>query len=258
MNNKFIILCITLLSSVAVVFAISGKPHEFQKKECSFCHIDAEKSPENIYPDITGSCEKCHLTLEQVQSHPTDIYPSLHIPEDMPLNDGRLTCLTCHYVHPEMKRKTFAKKDFFLRSPYTGPDFCSTCHMIDENKHIVFNKVHAGTYVENSRKTSIDSESLACIECHDSHITTPRASLGSGVWKHRNNKVLPHPIGVSYEKIQFRKRGGFKPAGMLRKEVKLFDGNIGCGSCHNVYSKEKKMLVMSNDRSALCLECHMK
>jgi predicted CXXCH cytochrome family protein len=45
---------------------------------------------------------------------------------------------------------------------------------------------------------------------------------------------------------------------MLRKEVKLYEGKIGCGSCHNIYSKEKYMLVISNDSSVLCLECHLK
>ncbi len=258
MKNKFIILCLILLSTAALVFAVSGKPHEFKKNECSFCHIDVEKNPENTYLDVTRSCETCHSTREQVQSHPTDMYPSSEIPEDLPLIDGRLTCLTCHFVHPDRKRQRFIKRDFFLRKPGRGPAFCSTCHTIDENKHIVFNKVHVGTYVEKSRKTRIDRESLACIECHDSHITTPRASLGAGFWKHGRTNILPHPIGISYEESHKRKKGGFKPAGMLRKEVKLYEGNIGCGSCHNIYSKEKYMLVIRNDSSVLCLECHVK
>ncbi len=258
MKNKLIILCMSFLSAGALVFAVSGKPHEFPESECNLCHIDTEKSPESIYPDVTRSCGKCHSTREQVQSHPTDMYPSLLIPEDMLLIDGRLTCVTCHYVHPDKKRQKFLERDFFLRRPYRGPAFCSICHIIDENKHIIFNKVHVGTYVEKSRKTRIDRESLACIECHDSHITTPISSLGTGVWKHSSTKILPHPIGISYEKSHNRKKGGFKPASMLRKEVKLYQGNIGCGSCHSIYSKEKYMLVISNDRSVLCLECHIK
>ncbi len=258
MRNKVIILCLCLCCAVALVYAVSGKPHEFQKSECGLCHIDVEKSPGNISADITRSCGKCHATLEQIQSHPSDIYPSLVIPDDLPLHEGRLTCLTCHYTHPDKNRQRFIEKDFFLRRIDRGPAFCSACHVIDENKHIVFDKVHVGTYVETSRKTRIDSESLACIECHDSHITTPRSSLGAGVWKHGAEELLPHPIGITYEKSHNRKKGDFRHSSMLRKELKLYQGNIGCGTCHNMYSKEKYMLVIRNDRSALCLECHIK
>ncbi|UCH80022.1 MAG: cytochrome c3 family protein [Nitrospiraceae bacterium] len=242
----------------ALVYALSGKSHEFSESECNLCHVDVDTSPDIILPDVTLSCGKCHAMLEQVQSHPTDIYPGSEIPEDMPLIEGRLTCLTCHYAHPSKKRQMFITGDFFLRRPYKGPAFCSTCHIIDENKHIVFNKVHKGSYVEKSRKTRIDMESLTCIECHDEHITKSRSSLGAGIWKHGTGTLLPHPVGISYEESHDRKKHGFKPAGLLRKEVKLYEGKIGCGSCHNIYSKEKYMLVISNERSTLCLECHIK
>jgi predicted CXXCH cytochrome family protein len=36
----------------------------------------------------------------------------------------------------------------------------------------------------------------------------------------------------------------------------LFDGNLGCGSCHSAYSKEPHLLVMNNRGSKLCLSCH--
>jgi len=44
----------------------------------------------------------------------------------------------------------------------------------------------------------------------------------------------------------------------LPRELRLYDGKIGCGTCHNAFSKEKSMLVINNRRSRLCLECHIK
>jgi predicted CXXCH cytochrome family protein len=42
----------------------------------------------------------------------------------------------------------------------------------------------------------------------------------------------------------------------LDPRIRLFDGRVGCGSCHSPYAREHALLVMSNDRSALCLSCH--
>ena len=46
------------------------------------------------------------------------------------------------------------------------------------------------------------------------------------------------------------------PPATLGRRIRLFDGKAGCRSCRNLYSVEKKLLVMSNERSGLCLSCH--
>jgi predicted CXXCH cytochrome family protein len=255
MSNKWIIVFFILISIIAVVYGLSGKPHEFSSGECSICHFDEKKAPMNLKPDITFGCETCHSELREPKSHPTDIYPTLSIPKDMPLIEGKLTCITCHYVHPQ-ERNLFIKKHYFLRRQIRGPFFCSVCHKIDEKGHIILENVHAGTYRVTDRTTSIDRMSLECIECHDRYITEPVDSLGAGEWEHINK--ISHPIGVSYKESIARKMGEYQPASMLPPEIRLFDGKIGCGTCHNIYSKERFMLVMSNVKSRLCLECHIK
>ncbi|MCC6676430.1 MAG: hypothetical protein IT436_04740 [Phycisphaerales bacterium] len=47
------------------------------------------------------------------------------------------------------------------------------------------------------------------------------------------------------------------PAAALDRRIRLFDRTVGCGSCHNVYSQQSKLLVMSNQGSQLCLKCHV-
>jgi predicted CXXCH cytochrome family protein len=256
MSNRWIIVFFILIGIISVVYGLSGEPHEFSSGECSICHFDEKGAPMNLKPDITSGCEACHSELDEVQSHPTDIYPTLPIPEDMPLIKGRLTCITCHYVHPEEKN-LFIKKHYFLRRQTRGPFFCSICHKLDEKGHIVLENVHAGTYRVTDRSTSIDRMSIECIECHDSYIDGVVDFLGAGSWDHFDKKSS-HPIGVSYKKISTRQTSKYRPASMLSKEIRLFDGKIGCGTCHNIYSEEKFMLVMSNRGSMLCLECHIK
>ncbi|MBI4849973.1 MAG: cytochrome c3 family protein [Nitrospirae bacterium] len=254
MKDKFVFI-IFLLSIAALVYSVSRGPHQFSKGECALCHFDPAPSSADITADITDACQTCHKEYAKTQSHPSDIYPTISIPKDMPLSDGRLTCLTCHYAHIDESRQS-SGKHYFLRRPVRGVVFCSACHKINEKRHIVFENIHKGTYEETDHATRIDRMSLECIQCHDKQISEPRNSLGAGIWTHL--KEGKHPIGISYRSISTRKMRGFRPSDTIREEIKLYEGKIGCGTCHNVYSKNKSMLVIDNKGSELCLECHIK
>lgn len=256
MRYRLIFLCIVLVCIVAAVYALSGKPHEFSGDKCILCHVDEKNEPEKLKPSVTAGCETCHTDLGETRSHPTDIYPGIAVPKDMPLIEGRLTCITCHYVHLNEGRK-LAGENYFLRRQVRGIFFCNTCHALDKQEHIVSRNVHAGTYKVTDSSTRIDRTSLECIECHDSYIKEPVTSLGAGTWNHFKNE-LNHPIGISYDRISMKDPRNYKPAGMLSREIKLFDGKIGCGTCHSIFSRENSMLVISNWKSRLCLECHIK
>ncbi len=256
MKHKIIIIIVTLLTAAALVFALSKNQHSFTENDCVYCHIDVKNSPAKIDTDITGACQTCHTEYAKTQSHPTSIYPTLSIPRDLPLTEGRLTCLTCHFVHVKDDMK-LRKKHNFLRRQVSGMLFCSACHEINEKRHIVFDNVHKGEYEETNRSTRIDRMSLECITCHDRYLVEPKDSLGAGNWNHYN-KEFSHPIGISYSKASSRSMRKFRPASMLNKKIKLYNGNIGCGTCHNIYSKEKGILILNNQNSSLCLECHKK
>ncbi len=138
---------IILIGMATFVYALSKKPHDFNYGECIICHPAVKTEPGKIEPDITGSCQKCHNDLNEMQMHPTDIVPNLAVPADMPLYEGKVTCLTCHFVHPD-KKKQFTKKHFFLRRQARGAAFCSVCHSVDERGHIVLENAHVGKYEE--------------------------------------------------------------------------------------------------------------
>jgi predicted CXXCH cytochrome family protein len=255
-KKRLLILGLLLISISAVVYAISGQPHLFRKTECSLCHTDAKARPDLIKPTVTLACESCHTRMNLQQSHPTDVYPDRPIPEDMPLLDGKLTCLTCHYTHPKDNMQ-FIQSDKFLRRMSRGIYFCGICHDIDKNNHIVVENVHPGTYNETNRNIRLDSLSLACIQCHDTYIRAPVSSLGAGTWNHYK-KELNHPVGISLDRAAMRNRRNFHSAAEVSQELELYNGNIGCGTCHNIFSGNRKMLVMDNRGSRLCLICHIK
>ncbi len=243
--------------SIGVVFTaycLMKEVHRFSKKECRLCHVDIDRNASSLEPILSATCKGCHEDIKQNQSHPVDISPEAPIPADMPLVNGKLSCITCHFVHPSsIKQKKF--NYFLLRRPGKGVVFCSVCHGIDEKGHILFENVHLGSYLVTNKNSSIDLYTLQCIECHDRYLNIPAGSVGAGAWKHFTTK-FNHPVGSSYVEIATKKPRKFNPPGALPKEIRLFNGKIGCGTCHNVFSKEKFMLVMSNWQSRLCLECH--
>ncbi len=255
MKIKWIGAAAIVIVIAAAVYSLTGEPHEFLSGDCMLCHVDAENDPMNIKNSITSACETCHENVRETQSHPTDIYPTLSIPPDMLLINGMFTCVTCHYVHPKEKGE-FIEDHLFLRRQTRGPLFCSICHEIDDKGHIIIGNIHPGKYTETDQTTSIDSMSLGCIECHDRHFRESIDFLGSGSWEHSSKNS--HPIGISYSTASMEKPGNYNSESMLNEGIRFFDGKIGCGTCHNIYSKINNMLVMDNQGSRLCRECHNK
>ncbi len=106
--------------------------------------------------------------------------------------------------------------------------------------------------------------SLICLGCHDG--TVAMSTIGSshallaGV---RQGFAVPegfvwrdHPIGVLYPAAPH----DYRPEAFVVKKLPLPEGRIECISCHDPHNVAgvKKMLRMSNAKSALCLTCHIK
>jgi predicted CXXCH cytochrome family protein len=257
----FILISIEFIStaygSAGELFQTSlNEPHRFSKKECDLCHADADKDPSRLEPMFNSKCMGCHPDVNQSLSHSVDIAPAISIPGDMPLVNGRMGCITCHYFHP-FSDKHKNRSGNLLRRSGKGALFCNACHPVDVKGHVVFENIHRDSFRLSTRNRSLDVYTLQCVECHDRYLdrsfgstTTRKRSPFAAGWK--------HPVGVSLERIAARKPRKFNHPYALPQEIRLYDGKIGCGTCHNAFSKEKSMLVMSNWRSRLCLECHKK
>ena len=106
------------------------------------------------------------------------------------------------------------------------------------------------------KSTNLDALSLACLDCHDG--ASPKTTLGEGVWRHMDSAIgLSHPIGVDYS-VATMGKAGYVPEDKLDKRLRLFDGKIGCCTCHDPYAAEGKALVIGarGNFQGLCLACH--
>lgn len=234
--------------------------------------------------NLAAACDTCHV-VDPTFSHPVDFYPDKSIPEHLPLFDGRMTCLTCHQA-PDGDTHAFAaaRGQPLLRGPGPGPMFCVQCHAKDEDDRFTghgtaVSRAHlrwpgdwrggdqedagradterADTFepashgaAQLSRRNAgnglrLDTESRACLACHDG-----ASAQGIG---------HSHPLGVKHDPMRYARDGGGRRlawAGSLDRRIRLFDGHIGCGSCHNPYSPERKLMAVANDHGQLCINCH--
>ena len=241
-------------TATAASLLVSGqKGHQFTDNQCTTCHLDQDKLRGELKPDVTKACATCHPGAIGYASHPTDIEPRMHLPPDMILVNGKMTCVTCHVMHKVEDGKKNRDR-YHLRRSVSGKQFCLICHSVDEKGHLFVGATHSSKLRVGDISARVDSTTLLCIECHTDRIASID-SAGSGTLQHSSGR-LNHPVGIEYERVASRKSHLFIPKSMLREEIKLSDGKIGCGTCHDRFSRHPNMLVMSNEKSALCLSCH--
>jgi len=266
--NKPFVLIVTIAVIVAFagyVYSVRTDYHDFEGR-CLDCHLTRPKTGERkltLVKDVTYMCDSCHSDVENL-SHPVDVKPSMKVPDIFPLDwKGGVTCITCHRAH---KR---GYGDSHLRVRAQGQGFCMFCHSsIKEDLHTV----GAGSaHVINTFKSVyrpgefpivvLDELSLKCMACHDATFAdeTLVENRAMTLSYHDANAIgLSHPVGVSYLEAKRKYHGAYTNVEDLPPQIKLFNGTVGCGSCHSPYSGEHAQLVMSNDGSKLCLACHVK
>ena len=93
-------------------------PTEFHYtgKYCTECHEQIPKRGGERFLKFGGDYNllcRCHLKTPDSYIHPTAIKPSdekkTKIPSDLPLEDGKITCLTCHDLYLQCQERTFDK-----------------------------------------------------------------------------------------------------------------------------------------------------
>jgi hypothetical protein len=111
---------------------VEGEFH-YTGKYCTRCH---ERIPEKgadpllkFGGNFKSLCD-CHLTKPYV--HPVDMSPTSklkdRIPRDLPLQQGKMTCLTCHNINHQCTKRV-VNKNSLRGSPYSNrTDFCFRCH----------------------------------------------------------------------------------------------------------------------------------
>jgi predicted CXXCH cytochrome family protein len=257
------------------LWAVGGKGiHQFEGK-CNLCHVGL-KDPSILTKEIDFLCLSCHPDSAK-RSHPSNIIPTQKMPNQYPLFRGKLVCTSCHFPHHHLGDAKLSTAGgaagsphlgvpgpYMLRAKSMGKVFCFSCHKggfsntaVDSHA-VTLTRAHTpSTALSFEQKQMMDDHSRECLSCHDGTISSgTHTQIRSLSWQHNKDIGMSHPISVDYEQVYLKSPRDYHPPERLDKRITLINGKIGCETCHNHYSKEKKHLVMKNIRSRLCLSCH--
>ena len=245
------------LGAGAWLFAgFGGKPH-LSGLTCSNCHLAGKEVDPAKAGRLIGSqemlCGICHKNARKM-SHPSGFVPKGKVPAEFPLDwKGDMTCSTCHEVH--------GTAPGLMRGTKRGKELCLACH----DKQFFSAMKDGGISLQQSGHAipslalsgpggAIDALSLQCMGCHIGQTDAGGVRVGrTGIVTH-NTGGANHPIGIPYP--LFGGNSGFRPRDALPKTIWLPDGKLSCVSCHEPYKKVHGQLVISNNGSALCMQCH--
>lgn len=202
-------------------------------------------------------CASCHQ-MKAGFSHPVNVPLQAGMSARLPLVHGKLVCTTCHDSNVDAHRIARATRDPLLRIG-NAEVLCSQCHDSSDNTRasshaLAIGQAHLLGDSSKAKPGGLIRETQNCLTCHDGLIsqdvamTSLRGSFDS---------MGEHPVNVTYRShTDTTDQILVKPATSLNPVIRLFDGKVGCGSCHSPYSRQESLLVMSNYRSQLCLGCH--
>ncbi len=248
---------------------------------CQACHAgQPEKGrPRLKFRDINAVCQRCHDNrFAKADIHPVGVKPSryVHIPEDFPLKDGRLTCETCHVASLQIcypKDKRAPRNPKFLRRPEVPrDDYCLICHGLDyyrrldpHKQQIVKGKINKKTclFCHSSLpnleemgtkhvKFVVDNPNKPCLICH------PGMNMG-------------HPAGVNHLRRPSGKilRAIQTSVDRIGVEFPLYKGRIICATCHNPHQPGvlkikaaakgagKPQRLRYRTEKSICIGCHV-
>ncbi|VAX07299.1 hypothetical protein MNBD_GAMMA25-2615 [hydrothermal vent metagenome] len=253
---SFLLFAGILLSTLLILEKVTAISHPAHDANCVVCHLAGDNTvADNAHKLLSSQeriCGACHEDALRL-SHATGFTPNRVLPAEYPVDwKGDVTCSTCHDIH--------SGKPGLLRGDKRGRELCMSCHdsaffaaMPDAGASIISNgHLNASTIKE---PLGLDAFTIQCLGCHSSNADGgPPVDIDPrGLVRHAGGAVN-HPVGASYAKAS--RYGGYRSPTQLSKKIMLPEGRIGCISCHQGYTQEHGKLVMSNQASRLCFECH--
>jgi hypothetical protein len=254
----------------------------YSAKYCTECHVStpgkASRTPLRYGGDFRLLC-RCHYNNSDNYIHPVDVKPTQdlapRIPSWLPLQDGKVTCITCHDVViqcvDDPADKIFLKEQKLLRgAPYANRTaLCFKCHNITQyqeyNPHVQLNEerkiikercLYCHTEIPDEKRTGYQDAKLLgklhllCVRCHNEEVKQPFHA-----------RHLRKPSEQVTSRIQ-----------QLQDQHNIIlaldeNGKITCATCHNPHEKGVIPDIRAGAKGAgakfrhrlsnnMCVKCH--
>jgi predicted CXXCH cytochrome family protein len=294
-RGKMLGMSVLLLWSTDLASAQMPSMQPDSARDCAVCHlswVDSFNRPDRtpLIDKPTGpnlvdeqACLGCHdgsvadsrrlVWLEH--GHQTGIKPSadMQVPTELPLEEGEITCRTCHTAHAGTGRQTLAEA-VFLRMPNDASQLCQACH-IDHVKGPELGTHPVGgmpwpvpdELIAAGAKVGPHQQRLICQTCHLAHgshedhllvmgtetgelCQTCHHKLRPGLWQHDAAREHPQnpPLSTDTQRMAIQKMG-----------TKVGPGEtLICLSCHKLHHglSGRRMLADTLADSQICVNCH--
>jgi hypothetical protein len=275
-----------MLRPVYLSLAIASdriNPH-WKNVMCISCHFG---DPVDGNPMLlTGSdrsavCDRCHNgRFARRDIHPVGMVPSSNvvIPLEMPLTEGKVTCVTCHdsslQEGGEGKFSVGKVNPDFLRGGYTvRNEFCFRCHKAEQ-----FGKLNAHLQLDEWGIVRPQS----CLFCHTSLPNQQVLGIESAGFKDESideyctccheGLEIGHPVGGDHlvepsEEMLAVIEGAVEKIGV---KLPLYNNRVTCATCHNPHEagviehktaakgtgNKKRLRLSGGNMMMICLGCH--
>lgn len=136
----------------AATTRLGESPHQ-RADGCPACHEPpAAGAKVGAARPALPTCRGCHPDADM---HPVDLAPvNIKVADGWPLENGKVTCATCHAEPACDATRTTARPWFRGGEPERKMDFCYRCH------------VPTGMKRSNPHGTTTAGEATACAACH--------------------------------------------------------------------------------------------
>ncbi|MCD8554998.1 cytochrome c3 family protein [Seleniivibrio sp.] len=299
MKKLLLIFTLAILSSTAFAADIT-KSNPDSSKECALCHY--EWMPQFLF-DLKGTevvpyqkdkvvaaekmCYSCHngtvgdsrVKVWSGGMHKlSDKIPEhMNIPNNLPLEKGKIACRTCHSAHSTGDpRNDRIDKSIFLRMENYDSQLCVACHKDIGHDGNISHPLKAPQSGYEGMASAVKSRygklgskgQVVCESCHVAHSPKGEKLLiepldGGKVCGvcHENvvdansgeyvKGLLNHPVNVKHGR-QAEMQAMINEGGKYGK-----DGKVICSTCHSTHkAKAEGLLVEDNAESKLCYACH--
>ena len=256
--------------------ATKAAEYHYTGKYCTDCHEQTPREGGSKFLKFNGDFNrlcKCHVQAPDNYIHPVGIEPSrgkrVKIPAELPLQEGKITCLTCHDIYWQCQKRR-VDKNSLRGAPFPKrSDFCYQCHddtsymMLDPHsqlnawgKIIVEKCLYCHTEKPDENRAHykdvqfIGNLEVICQRCH-----VIRGNHAGNV----NHMVKPSPKALARMQAMEKEFGIILPLDE--------NGQLTCITCHNPHDKGVIQAESPASKGAgskyrhrlpgsLCVECH--
>jgi len=208
--------------------ATEDNPHG-NPEGCLSCHAPADDGEEGVGAPlpIVATCRGCHPTADM---HPVGIAPvDIQVPSHFPLEDGKLTCATCHVETAHGGEAAKVPPPWHRGGPYPNlTDLCFQCHVPADYKQV---NPHANVaaFGEDGPDTN------ACTACHTSAPAGGAAPEQSNLRNDGLNACSTCHEGTVHAGVPQHLGQPIPEGTSLPADLPLWGGQVACFSCHDVH-----------------------